>query len=320
MKKRINIHTLKKTHVFKVPVAYFEALPLDIQHKIASLNELSIHNLPKELIFKVPQVYFEHLPAQIKERLGTWQTSQDIAQRQHTFEVPVGFFADLSDKIAAQTTENKASALAKIPNQVSVFQTPAGYFEWLPAKINAKINQKEQPRWRNATPQWSYAAAMALSVLLFGWGYFSFDTQESHLPKITKIKSEEKLHKPLIQENGIAENLAEIQDKDTQDQTLPTENTPNPQVKKETRQDKGKESSNKMQISQKINKIKPVDLIAYLSTVTLTESVLVEMMLDEELAETDEILLAVEIDTSGDPYEQFSEAELEELNKLLRKN
>jgi hypothetical protein len=75
-------------------------------------------------------------------------------------------------------------------------------------------------------------------------------------------------------------------------------------------------------IDYKLEKIEPNDLINYLSSVSVTEIVLIEMILeeDENPAESDDILMAMSLENEEDLYEQLSEEELEQLNQLLKKS
>ncbi len=327
MKRRIDIHKLQKESIFKVPDTYFEGLPTEIQQKIALLNDFAVSDLPKELIFKVPHAYFQTLPENIQNKLEFLRMSETLASEQNPFEVPQHYFTDLSQKIAAQTTQKSGFSLDEIAEKVSVFQTPNAYFEWLPAKINARIAAEKEPKsifdLEQYQYKWVYAGAFAVCLLILSLGYMNLFQTAKPNNEIVKNEQKEKPQKELFAEEkapkieqGEEENKPPViiaQEKESQNELKSKALLAQNQVDTKITQPK---------IDYKLEKIEPNDLINYLSSVSVTEIVLIEMILeeDENPAESDDILMAMSLENEEDLYEQLSEEELEQLNQLLKKS
>lgn len=67
-KRKIDIESLKKGNVHKVPKGYFDELPLKIQSSIDT--PISLESVKKENIHQVPDQYFEELPLKIQTKIN----------------------------------------------------------------------------------------------------------------------------------------------------------------------------------------------------------------------------------------------------------
>lgn len=176
-----------------------------------------LKNIEPKNIFNVPENYFEELSNSIEENLRTNILKSKIPVKNIGFEMPIGYFDNLSDRILAkisETEKNKISLEAlpkenifKVPdnyfdgleaatileslNKENVFKVSDDYFVTLPKQILSKTSHKKEAKilkvnwWHNSRVMWSAAASVVLIIGMV-WMF---------LPNIFQSKTELALNK-----------------------------------------------------------------------------------------------------------------------------
>ncbi|MEK6476492.1 hypothetical protein WJR50_03120 [Catalinimonas sp. 4WD22] len=82
----------------------------------------------------------------------------------------------------------------KSPDELkkNIFETPDGYFEALPGRIQERIQQEKQEKKSFTLPQWTYAAAASVLLLLTG-GIFFFQLTDQPTETIAAEQNVEQL-------------------------------------------------------------------------------------------------------------------------------
>jgi ABC-type multidrug transport system fused ATPase/permease subunit len=160
-------------NIFKVPEGYFEALPTQIQARIAQENLIKIS---RENVFLVPQAYFEALPTYIQARVTRLEGN--------VFEVPTQYFEQLPLDI-----QQKILPTLPISNITKVLQTPEGYFENLQHHILRKVNEHKTKASKITVAflfKTSWRVAFASLLLWLVWIGFRIGDRQENLPTIAE--------------------------------------------------------------------------------------------------------------------------------------
>ncbi len=318
-KPLINLHTLKKENVFQVPFQYFAQLPSEIQQKIASLNGCEIEQLNKENVFNVPFAYFKTLPLEIQQKLNREEVFAKTP-KQSPFEVPANFFEKLTDKINEKIVYKTIENIEK----ANVFQTPVEYFEWLPAKIQARIgaNQQQTTRLPKWVKDYQLAGYLALGVLSL-WlaiGVFNQKTLDKPLEQQTQTaQNDEKIKQEGIRIDTLSskEEVAENENR-ARIEAKPIEGLAKIENILLRKENNGKNTDSRRMIDFEIEQLEPQDILNYLSYTAISDNLLLEILLEEEQIMAEEAIFAFNGTFEEDIYEEINHEELKELNQLLK--
>jgi hypothetical protein len=123
----------------------------------------------------------------------------------NSFEVPLGYFEDLSERIETRIT------ISELPKATHNFDVPAGYFDNLQDRINAKIGVAEPKKEAKVVPLWKrgmvkYASA-ACFLLVSTFGIYVYQNNQNTDTQLhaSDIASDQILYD--IDENTIIEHL-----------------------------------------------------------------------------------------------------------------
>ena len=111
---------------------------------------INLDSLPKENIFRVPNHYFDELEQSIllqKEQPNLGELTSEClnnVSKTSVFNVPNGYFEQLASSIQNRIDEIQHLPISKTTKTAS-FEVPDGYFEALPSKIQARIQQESKP-------------------------------------------------------------------------------------------------------------------------------------------------------------------------------
>lgn len=154
---------------YEVPVGYFEGLAERILARVKGDDELpGILREEVKLPYKVPVGYFENLSEEILKKIkaGEANTAQEELEilspflsqlnkdKKLPFSTPVGYFDELTDNavsgaIAIEFVNDELENLSPLMNElkaINVYNTPADYFETLPAQLLEKAKQQSSAK------------------------------------------------------------------------------------------------------------------------------------------------------------------------------
>lgn len=97
--KGIDLESLERANIFKIPNAYFENLDERIQANVW------IESLEKKNVFQVPDNYFQNLEL---------STGIERFDKVNIFKAPQGYFETLTERILSKTSTNKEAKVIKV--------------------------------------------------------------------------------------------------------------------------------------------------------------------------------------------------------------
>ncbi len=176
----ILINTERKS-LYTYPDGYFEDLSENI------LREVWIQSLPKINPYSVSAGYFENLPEIIIDKLAVKSALISDITSKDLFNVPNGYFNDLSHNIlqkinnnnnnVRQELEELSPLLSSIP-KTNVYTVPENYFETLAVKHKLNKQPAKVISIGSKTRQWfTYAVAACIAAVMFGGGYYYMQTK-----------------------------------------------------------------------------------------------------------------------------------------------
>ena len=153
---------------------------------------INLDSLPKENIFRVPNHYFDELEQSIllqKEQPNLGELTSEClnnVSKTSVFNVPNGYFEQLASSIQNRIDEIQHLPISETTKTAS-FEVPDGYFDTLPSKIQVRIQQESKPTrviqvsW-NARRTWLTAAAACLVGMMI---WFTLPTRQESLGEET---------------------------------------------------------------------------------------------------------------------------------------
>ena len=181
-----------------VPEGYFEGLLDEILLQVREdQKSVILGEADKSVPYEAPQGYFHNLPAIIMQRIkANDQENSDEEletlspllgglKNKNTFEVPRGYFDDLSGNAIAGAKAiefvnvelENLSPLMSALKEKQVYETPAGYFESLPSAVLEKAKESAPPakivsiNTTRRVMRFAVAAAVIGFVAVFAWFY-----------------------------------------------------------------------------------------------------------------------------------------------------
>lgn len=197
---------------YRVPVGYFESLPLQIITRVRKDidPELSFQNNPGTP-YSVPDGYFENFSAILIQRIESEaDTDRELAalsgilgkiDKKMPYSTPEGYFEDLADSVTdgAKAIELTNKTLDSVLTQVrksNVYEVPPGYFEALPATLLAMVKPKQETKvvsgnFRRRVMQYAMAAIILGIIATAGLIYFDKGSKPETLADIDLVSTEE---------------------------------------------------------------------------------------------------------------------------------
>lgn len=89
--------------------------------------------------------------------------------KKNIFEVPEGYFSDLTEKLIRETSNEKEGLLHKnLELKENIFSTPENYFETLSSEILSKVNTETKviPLYQTT---WFKSVAAAIALIMVAW-------------------------------------------------------------------------------------------------------------------------------------------------------
>ena len=216
MKKVIDISKLPKENIFKVPVGYFDTLPVAIQQRV-DLEQKPEVSFGNKQHFSIPANYFDTLSSRIINRIAASEKqviSLESLEKVNVFKVPDTYFNDLGQNI-------QANVWIEGLEKKNVFTVPVDYFDTLSDKI---IERTQEPKatktiqvnwWQRGKVMWAAAASI---VLIVGLGF--------SIPQFSQSESEaafEQLSKEEINSYLATQDLSYLEYEASAEKALPKE-------------------------------------------------------------------------------------------------
>ncbi len=149
------IAAMEKVNVFTVPEGYFDSLSYTVLACLSDKQKL-VTDKSATINATVPEGYFDQLAESILNKIKTEPTAkEEIAslspmlsglQHQSVFEVPKGYFEQLSSEVkksignsSSKQEIKELSPVLESLQRVNVFETPKGYFENFSDSILKKV-------------------------------------------------------------------------------------------------------------------------------------------------------------------------------------
>jgi len=149
------IAAMDKVNVFTVPAGYFDSLSYTVLACLSDKQNL-VTDKSATINATVPEGYFDQLAGSIlnkiksepsaKEEIASLSPILSGLQHQPVFEVPTGYFEQLSSEVKKSISNSSSkdeikelSTVLGSLQRVNVFETPKGYFENLSDSILKKV-------------------------------------------------------------------------------------------------------------------------------------------------------------------------------------
>ena len=206
---KIKIQQLKEqipSDGFTLPEEYFKQLPLDIESKIAEDN---LKSIAAKLDYQVPADYFETSQEQIIAKLAE-QSLFDQVGKENNFTVPEDYFENSISEIES------AVFIEKLQNTIGKdnFNVPVGYFEQLSESILAKTSVSKKQETNILTlpkrTNWKKYSAAAAIVLLLGTASF-WGLQRNNLSSSNQLANSD-INVENVSDEEILSYLAQVSD------------------------------------------------------------------------------------------------------------
>lgn len=159
---------------------------IHISEELRELNS-SLPAYAKEPVFTVPDGYFDHFAASVLAKIKAMDASVNdelsalspllaAIPRTTPYAIPENYFSDLATDLPALTDEETVPSVLSEHHRQMPYETPAGYFESLPATVLARVERPKAKVVPMRTRGWMKVAAAALVagvIALSGFFYFS---------------------------------------------------------------------------------------------------------------------------------------------------
>lgn len=271
---------------------------------------IKLEHIDKANIFKVPYQYFDNLPQEILNEIENLEINNlKNIDAKTIFETPKNYFEDLTLDILNKTTVKPLLSLGDL-DKISVFEAPQSYFEDLPLQIQQKTYNQKKVFFTKKNIFYGLSLVSIVTVLLlifiFNWNSnqdFDFKLNKNILSSVVKDKKTDKLK-------------VSNKDKKTKDIKLNKDKS----IVKTTEVQKNTIQNNKVRqvdTSSKIEISSEQTLLAYLEQTALDEEDLVEVLIEEQAAGAEDILLDLALGYEND-YQEITEEDFEKIEEILQ--